>query len=93
MLFPLGRVMITPAALDAITDAGVAPRKLVVRHVLGDWGELDAHDREANETALKTGSRLLSSYPFGSEGNPHEKVWLITEANRSATTILLPEEY
>ncbi len=92
-LFGLGRVVITPCALDTLTDAGVAPRKLVVRHISGDWGELDEHDRRVNETALKTGRRLLSSYPFGSEGGPTSKVWVITEADRSATTILLPEEY
>ncbi len=83
---------ITPAALDALTEASVAPHTLVARHHLGDWGELDDHDRRANEKALKTGRRLLSSYPFG-DGDPTLKVWIITEADRSTTTILLPEEY
>jgi hypothetical protein len=60
----------------------------LARHATGDWGELCAFDRQQNAVALCTGQRVLSSYPVG-EG----KIWIITEADRSVTTILLPEEY
>ena len=60
-----------------------------VRHLAGDWGEVDDEDREANDSALETGCRLVSAY-FDRYGS---KFWIITEADRSATTILLPEEY
>lgn len=92
-LFPLGRVLITPGAADALTEAAVAPHTLLERHVAGDWGEeIDEHDRAVNEMALKTGARLLSVYRVGGKDAP-VKVWIITEASREATTILLPDEY
>ncbi len=92
-LFPLGRVLITPGAADVLTEAAVAPHALLERHVAGDWGEeIDQHDTAVNEAALKTGARLLSAYRVSGKAAP-EKVWLITEADRSATTILLPDEY
>ncbi len=86
--FPLGRILATPGALKALREAGEDLLNYLSRHASGDWGELDAHDRRENELALKHGRRLLSSYPVG-EG----RLWVITEADRSATTILLPEEY
>jgi len=61
----------------------------ISRHADGDWGDLDEHDRKANEYALEHGLRVLSAYTLGSG----EKIWIITEADRSSTTILLPEEY
>jgi hypothetical protein len=88
-LFDLGALVATPGALDALSEAGVAPRQLVRRHASGDWGELNPHDRRENEYSLKHGFRLLSSYPLGTG----EKVWIITEADRSSTCLLLPEEY
>jgi len=83
--FSVGRVLATPGALGL----GVRLDAYLRRHVAGDWGELDAEDLAANEQALKAGSRLLSAYvvPGGA------KLWIITEADRSATTFLLPEEY
>ena len=63
-------------------------RILLARHRSGDWGELNEQDRRENELSLEHGWRVLSSYPIG-EG----RVWIITEADRSYTTILLPEEY
>ncbi|MDP9480777.1 MAG: hypothetical protein M3R38_34795 [Actinomycetota bacterium] len=84
----LGMVLATPGALRALSEAGEDPLRLLARHALGDWGELDSHDRRENEQSLKKGWRILSSYPVG-DG----KVWIITEADRSCTTILLPEEY
>ncbi len=86
----LGRVLATPGALRALSEAGEDPLRLLVRHAAGDWGNLDAQDRRENERSLKNGWRVLSSYPFGEGG---AKVWVITEADRSVTTILLPEEY
>ena len=86
--FPLGQVVATPGALKLLEEAGKDPLYYLARHRSGDWGELDTHDRRENELSLKHGWRLLSSYPVGVE-----KVWIITEANRSYTTILLPSEY
>jgi hypothetical protein len=59
------------------------------RHIRGGWGDLDKEDKQENELSLKEGYRLLSAYER--EGLP--KIWIITEADRSATTILFPEEY
>ena len=85
---PLGRVLATPGALKLLVKAGGHPFELLTRHATGDWGELCAFDRRQNEMALREGYRVLSSYPVGAE-----HVWIITEADRSVTTILLPEEY
>jgi hypothetical protein len=71
-----------------LEEVGEDPLILLIRHASGDWGELDNHDRQENERSLEHGWRILSSYPVG-EG----KVWIITEANRSVTPILLPQEY
>ncbi len=86
----LGRVLATPGALRILFSMGEDPLRLLARHASGDWGELDAHDRGENERSLRQGWRVLSSYPVGEDG---QKVWVITEADRSVTTILLPEEY
>jgi hypothetical protein len=85
---PLGRVVATPGALNLLMDAGEDAFDYLARHATGDWGELCSFDRRQNEVALRDGNRVLSSYPVG-EG----KIWVITEANRSVTTILLPEDY
>jgi len=87
--FPLGRIVATPAALEALEEAGENPAALLNRHISGDWGELDEHDLQENERSLATGCRLLSAYTL-SNGT---KLWIITEADRSATTLLLPSEY
>jgi hypothetical protein len=84
----LGEVVATPGALKLLEEAGEDPLSLVTRHRSGDWGELDEHDRLENELSLRHGWRLLSSYPVGGG-----KFWIITEADRSATTVLLPSEY
>jgi hypothetical protein len=84
----LGRVVATPGALNLLMEAGDGPFAYLPRHATGDWGELCAFDRRQNEIALRTGERVLSSYPVGGG-----KIWIITEADRSVTTILLPEEY
>jgi hypothetical protein len=85
---PLGRIVATPGALEVLSEAGEDPLGFLARHASGDWGELDPHDRRENERSLKHGWRLLSSYPVGGK-----TVWITTEADRSVTTILLPEEY
>ena len=86
--FPLGRTLATPGARDAATPWELPA--LLQRHAAGDWGELDAEDRRANETALRIGERLLSAYTVQSSG---ARLWLITESDRSLTTILRPEDY
>jgi hypothetical protein len=89
-LFPLGAIVATPGALGVMEERGIEPFQLLARHVTGDWGELDAHDRRENTLAVKAGLRILSSYPLDPNGT---KLWIITEADRSATTILRPEDY
>ena len=88
-LFALGHLVMTPGA--AALDVDFAP--YLARHAAGDWGALDAFDCRQNDTAVQSGDRLLSAYdvPVGKEET--ERIWIITEADRSATTILLPHEY
>jgi hypothetical protein len=88
-LFELGRVVATPGALAALISAGADPLALLHRHATGDWLSLDKHDRAANVQALTQGSRIFSTYQV----TPGLKVWLITEADRSSTCLLLPREY
>jgi hypothetical protein len=85
---PLGRVVATPGALKLLMEAGGYPLNYLARHATGDWGELCTFDRRQNEIALRDGYRVLSSYETTAG-----RVWIITEADRSITTILLPEEY
>ncbi len=87
--FSLGHVVITPGALQAFHTAGDRIVPFLLRHVSGDCGELDEHDRQENERSLRNGFRLLSAYRLSDD----TKIWVITEADRSATTFLLPEEY
>lgn len=82
-----GQVVITPGALAVLSPEAV--RTALARHLAGDWGEVDEHDAAENELSLEQGFRLLSAYRDG----PDRKFWIITEADRSVTTILLPEEY
>ena len=87
--FSPGSIVATPAALAALEAAGQRPLEFLSRHLRGDWGDVDAHDRRENELALKQGFRLLSVYRL-TDGT---RLWIITEADRSATTLLLPEDY
>lgn len=87
--FPRGLIVATPGALRALEESDESPFDFLRRHVSGDWGELDEEDRRENELSLREGFRLLSSYRLKSG----EKLWIITEAYRSVTTLLLPEEY
>ena len=86
----LGAVVATPGALEVLTSAATTPAALLERHASGDWGEVPPQDARENARSLKHGWRVLSSYPVGDAG---EKVWIITEADRSSTCILLPEDY
>jgi hypothetical protein len=84
----LGRVLVTPGALKVLGKGGGHPFDFLVRHAAGDWGELCAFDRRQNAVALRDSHRILSSYD-----TPAGCLWVITEADRSVTTVLLPEEY
>ncbi len=88
-LFCLGTIVSTPGALEVLLECKQPPSEFLVRHILGDWGELCEEDRLANQEALLEGLRLMSVY----RTHNGEKIWIITEADRSATTVLLPEEY
>ena len=88
-LFPLGRIVATPGALDALARANQSPQEFLNRHVTGEWGELGDEDKAENNYSLKHGFRILSSYKTAAG----EKLWLITESDRSLTTLLQPEEY
>lgn len=92
--FSLGQLVATPGALRALEESGQSPGFFLDRHIAGDWGEVDAHDQQANDQALVDGSRLLSAY----KTLKGERLWVITEATddqgrRSATTILKPSKY
>lgn len=88
-MIKLGMVVGTPGALAELENEGIAPQQILVRHMAGNWGDVSADDREANDRAVKMGDRILSAFilPFG------VKVWVVTEWDRSATTVLLPVEY
>jgi hypothetical protein len=87
--FALGQTVITPGAEEAVQLAGQTAIEFLRRHMSGDWGELSDDDIKENELSLEQGFRLLSRY----ETTNGERLWIITEADRSATTILLPIEY
>jgi hypothetical protein len=90
VLFPLGSIVATPGALALLTDAGVNPAELLQRHRRGDWGDVPLEDARENELSVGKGFRILSSYRVGNKG---ARIWIITEADRSSTCLLLPEEY
>lgn len=93
-LFPLGKILATPGAVEALAEAKQTAAELLARHVRGDWGVVCKEDAALNDEALRDGSRLLSAHKLASG----VKLWVITEAEgdkgrRAATTILLPSEY
>jgi len=85
---PLGRLLSTPGAIEAMAKAGQEPLELINRHRTGDWGEVDAHDWAANDQAIIQGERVLSAYTL----KDSVRIWIITESDRAATTLLLPDE-
>jgi hypothetical protein len=89
VLFPLGQTVMTIGAKEALEDSNELPITFLAKHQSGDWGIVGKEDKQENEFSLKNGFRLLSAY-LTAKG---EKIWIITESDRSVTTILLPEEY
>ncbi len=87
-LFFLGRIVATPGALRLLEEAGADVMALLGRHVSGDWGDVPHEDAAENRRSVRHGWRILSSYPVGAG-----RIWIITEADRSSTCILLPEDY
>lgn len=87
--FALGQVVATPAALEMLQRHGRTPLVYITRHHQGDWGDLCEEDRNANETALNDGSRLFSAYKLSED----DRIWIITEADRSSTCVLTPDCY
>jgi hypothetical protein len=85
--FSLGHIVATPNALNHLTQDDI--RSGIIRHQSGDWGDLDEDDRKENDMALEKGTRLLSAY----QASNGTKFWIITEADKSSTTVLLPEDY
>lgn len=88
-LFALGGVVVTAGAEELLATLSLEPAILIARHVTGDWGELCKEDQQENERAVKKSGRVFSSY----ELPDNHKVWVITECDRSYTTVLLPDEY
>ncbi len=87
--FELGQIVATPGALAALKKAGQQPGEFLTRHVNREWSDLPDDDRKENDYSLEHGFRLLSSY----RTNADDRLWIITESDRTVTTILLPEEY
>lgn len=88
-LFNPGQIGATPGALAALEAAGAEPLTYVRRHLSGDWGDLRDEDKAENDFSIGRELRILSAYLLSDD----TKIWIITEADRSATTIMLPEEY
>jgi hypothetical protein len=88
--FPTGRLLLTAGVDDLVRQGRLNPSPYLSRHLNGDWGDLSDNDRQQNDEALKSGEdRLFSSYQVA----PDLKLWIITEWDRSVTTLLLPSEY
>jgi hypothetical protein len=87
-LFNLGRTLATPAAREKLSELNYSPLDLLRKHMSGDWSEMDKDDQKSNHEAITEGSRIFSAYTI--QGT---KFWVITESDRSSTTILLPSEY
>lgn len=88
-MFELGQLVATPEALKAFERNGQTPLEFLRRHVNHDWGDLDEEDKRENDYSAAHGFRILSAYQL----NDSTRIWIITEADRSSTTILLPSEY
>jgi len=87
--FQLGRMVATPGALEALANSGQDAIEFITRHGQGDWGDLTEDDKRENEFSVGKELRIFSAYHLKDE----TKIWIITEADRSATTVLLPSEY
>lgn len=89
VLFPTGQIVATPGALRLMEQHHISPISLLTRHVQGDWGSVEPEDAASNSEAISQGNRILSSYFVHGD----HRVWIITEWDRSVTTLLLPCEY
>jgi len=89
MRFARGQVVATPGALQALEKAEQLPAAFLDRHVNGDWGEVPEADKQENAWSVAQGFRILSAYTTSAG----DRIWILTEADRSATTIVLPDEY
>ncbi len=87
--FSLGEIVATPGLLSVLEKSGQSPLLFLIRHARGDWGEVCREDSMANDEGLENGGRLLSAY----RTTLGERIWIITEWDRSVTTLLLPDEY
>jgi len=87
--FSLGRLLATPGALEALRESGEEASFFLSQHASGDWGVVDSEDAQLNDQSVHDGTRILSAYILQSDVH----IWIITEADRSATTVLLPDEY
>ena len=88
-LFPLGQVVATPAVLEYLTAHGISAREYLHRHTHGDFGDVPAEDAASNVHAIRAGGRIISAYCMAGG----ERVWIITEADRSSSCLLFPSEY
>src|SRR4051794_19532802 len=86
--FALGQIVATPGAMELMKTSNIDGLALLQRHVTGDWGDLDDADKQKNELSVEKGFRILSAY-----GKGKRKLWIITEGDRSVTTLLRPDEY
>jgi hypothetical protein len=88
MKFSLGTILATPATVALLKSKGISPIDLLIRHVSGDWGDVCTQDAAVNVEAMRTGARIFSVYQID-----QDRVWIITEADRASTCLLLPSEY
>ena len=88
-ILDLGQIVDTPGAVRALDEANEAPLEYLARHCCGDWGEVGSEDWQVNDLSVRKRLRVLSAYTLSTG----KKIWIVTEADRSATTILLPDEY
>jgi hypothetical protein len=87
--FSLGQVVATSGVIDLVKKKSLAYNTFIIRHASGDWGDICKEDKDSNDEAVENGWRIVSSYNVG----PADKIWVITEYDRSVTTLLLPSEY
>jgi hypothetical protein len=91
-MYPLGSIVAAPKALHALAEAGRTPAEFIAQHAAGDWGDIGPDDAQENAFSLTHGFRLFSSYIYD-PAEPESKDWVITEADRSSTCVLLPADY
>ena len=93
LLFPLGTCYLTPGIQELIEQHQLPLPEFMYRHQTGDWSEMSAEDQQENKLSLQEGYRIFSAYQYKPNTEFSTKIWIITEADRSSTTVLLPSEY